>query len=61
MIATDLRIGEKYRYLTGDKTINVLYFKHTVNHRLFVNNNLEIIQLAEQSVKEFITEYQNKV
>ncbi len=59
MIVTDLRIGEKYQYQKGAEFINVLYFKHTVNHRLFVNNNLEIIQLPESSVKEFIHEYKN--
>lgn len=59
MIGTDLMIGELYLYNNGKEEKRVMYFKHSVNHRLFVNNNLEIIKLAEQSVKEFIHEYKN--
>lgn len=57
MIVTDLKIGEKYKYQKGEELINVVYFKHSVNHRVFMNNALEIIPLAESSVKEFIHEY----
>ena len=57
MTGTELQIGSLYIYNSGKEEKRVMYFKHSVNHRLFVNNNLEILKLAESSVKEFIHEF----
>ena len=56
MNPSNLIIGAKYSYQKSEETINVLYFKQSVNHRVFVANNLAIITLAETAVAEFIHE-----